>query len=284
MPRDEHVIEALGRSRIVVVSGIVEEVGPAMIKECPLAKRFAQPVIEMTPESVRLNIENRIRAFGMCTKERSIASNEDFVIFGASELISEALSGGMLDSAVLACDGAGTVVVTKPQTAQGIGGKMSGLMKTSPIPEVIERIESAGAKVLDPLDATINQVKGTALAYRLGFTKVAVTVAQPEPAEEIRKVYPEALIFGVHLTGISKEDAERLVAVADIVSGCASKWIREVAGKAALMQAGSAIPVFALTKRGKALLALKILATSQKLLVKTEKLPYLDGKCPQPLI
>lgn len=284
MSDDEHIIEALGRSKIVVKSGKVIEVGPAMIKECPLAKRFSKPVIEMTTESVRANIENRINVFGMCTKDRSLESTDDFVIFGASELISAAIASGMVDSAVLACDGAGTVIATTPEAVQGIGGKMSGLVKTTPIPEVVCRIEYSSGKVLDPKKGTIDQVKGTELAYKMGFKKVAVTVAQPEPAQMIRKAYPDALIFGVHMTGISKEDAERLVAVADIVSGCASLWIREIAGNAALLQAGSAIPVYALTKKGKELIAIKIISTNQKLLIKSEKLPYSEGKSPQPLV
>ncbi len=35
------------------------------------------------------------------------------------------------------------------------------------------------------------------------------------------------MIIGVHLTGISKDDARRLLKAADIVTSCASRHIRE---------------------------------------------------------
>ena len=41
--KDEHIIEAIGRCRVVIRDGKVVEVGEAMIKDCPLAKRFAFP-------------------------------------------------------------------------------------------------------------------------------------------------------------------------------------------------------------------------------------------------
>ena len=66
---DEHIIEAIGRSRIVIRDGRVVEVGEAEIKDCPLAKRFAYPIPDIRKESVKANIEHRIRAFGMCTPE-----------------------------------------------------------------------------------------------------------------------------------------------------------------------------------------------------------------------
>ncbi|NYT17604.1 MAG: DUF2099 family protein, partial [Methanomicrobiales archaeon] len=60
---DTHVIEAIGRCRIVVKNGEVVEVGPPLIRECPLARRFARPVHPITREAVRENIEHRIRSF-----------------------------------------------------------------------------------------------------------------------------------------------------------------------------------------------------------------------------
>jgi hypothetical protein len=69
-----------------------------------------------------------------------------------------------------------------------------------------------------------------------------------------------------------------------LVAGCASRRIREVAGKAALLQAGSFIPVFALTRQGKDLISEKVKETQQRLLVKVEKLPYSGEKYPDPLV
>jgi putative methanogenesis marker protein 8 len=284
MPKDEHIMEALGKTRVVVKNGIVIEVGEASIKECPLAKRFARPVNSFDKDSVRANIEERIKSAGMFTKDRHLLSCDDFVPFGASELIATGLRAGLIDAAVIASDGAGTVVVTNPNLAQGIGGKMSGLVKTSPIKEIIKGIEANGGRVLDPSTTVIDQRKGAALAKDLGHNNIAVTVTNPADAKAIRAVNPRALIIGVHLTGISKEDAELLIEHSDIVPGCASKWIREMAGKVALLQAGVSIPVFALSKRGKDLIAEKVKETQLKLLVKVERLPFQGEKEPRPLV
>ncbi|NYT07951.1 MAG: DUF2099 family protein, partial [Methanomicrobiales archaeon] len=106
---DTHEIEAIGRCRIVVRDGVVVEVGPPLIRECPLARRFARPVHPITPEAVKANIEHRIRAFGMCSADRQVLSSGEYVGFGASELISYGLSAALFDAAVIACEGAGTV-------------------------------------------------------------------------------------------------------------------------------------------------------------------------------
>jgi putative methanogenesis marker protein 8 len=281
---DEHIIEACGKARIVVKKGKVVNVGPTLLKACPLAAKFSQPVINFTKKEIMLNMEDRIKRVGMFTKDREVLSNDDFVVFGASELICSGMKRGILDCAVVACDGAGTVITTSPQLVQGIGGRMSGLVKTSPIKEVIMRLEANGGKVLDPDNTAINQLDGVRLAQKEGFKRIAVTVTDPMDAEAIRKYNPRAMILGVHLTGTTKEGAERRVASADIVSGCASKWIREIAGKVALLQAGVSVPVFALTVKGKDLIAEKIKETQQRILVKIEKLPYTDKKCPDPLV
>ena len=55
----------------------------------------------------------------MCTPRREVSDTREFVGFGASELLSFGLSAGLLDAVVLACDGAGTVIVTKPALCTG---------------------------------------------------------------------------------------------------------------------------------------------------------------------
>jgi len=281
---DEHIIEAIGRSRIVIRDGRVVEVGEAQIRDCPLARRFAYPIPDIRKESVKANIEHRIRAFGMCTPDREVLDNREFVGFGASEILSTALATGLLDAVVLACDGAGTVVVTKPALVQGIGGRMSGLVSTSPYLPVMDRIEQNGGFVLDREHAAMDQVAGVALAAEKGFRKIAVTVASPASAQEIRKIHPDTLIFAVHVTGLSREEAETLVSSSDLVTTCASKTIRETAGPKALMQAGTAIPIFAMTKRGKALLIEKIRCSDEQVLIKSTKLPALGDQQPNPLV
>ena len=55
---DIHVIEAVGRSKIVIQGGKVTEVSVSRLR-CPLAKKFALPVDEITPDAVKANIEHR---------------------------------------------------------------------------------------------------------------------------------------------------------------------------------------------------------------------------------
>jgi putative methanogenesis marker protein 8 len=284
LKRDEHVIEAIGRCRVVISNGQVVEVGEALISDCPLAKRFAYPIPDIQKDSVKANIEHRIKAFGMCTPGREVIDTREFVGFGASELLSFGLHKGLLDAVVLACDGAGTVVVTKPAMAQGIGGRMSGLVSTTPYKEVMDRIEKGGGYVLDREHASIDQLAGVALALVQGFRKIAVTVARPETAETIRRIHPKTLIFGVHVTGLTKPEAEMLVKNADLVTSCASRTIREAVGKNALVQAGVAIPIFAMTMAGKILIMEKIRLSQEPVLVKSTKLPALGDQQPDPLV
>ncbi|HZK30909.1 MAG TPA: methanogenesis marker 8 protein [Methanoregula sp.] len=281
---DEHIIEAIGRSRIVIRNGRVVEVGEAQITDCPLAKRFAYPIPAITKDSIKMNIEHRIKAFGMCTENREVLDTREFVGFGASELLSFGLKVGIIDAAVLACDGAGTVIVTKPAMAQGIGGRMSGLVKTSPHQSVMDRIEKGGGFVLDRDHARIDQLAGVALAIAEGFRNIAVTVAIPDTAEIIRRIHPETLIFAVHVTGLSQDEAEKLVTASDLVTSCASKTIRETAGAGALLQAGISVPIFAMTQKGKLLILEKIRQSDEPVLVKPTRLPALGDKQPSPLI
>ena len=282
--RDEHIIEAIGRCRVLVRDGEVVEVGKPIIADCPLAKRFAFPVPEITPEAVKANIEHRIRAFGMCTPAREVLDTRPFVGFGASELISFGITAGLLDAAVVACDGAGTVVATTPEMVQGIGGRMSGLVSTSPHLSVIERIEQNGGYVLDRNNARIDQQSGVALAHLKGFRRIAVTVAAPAEAEAIRAAYPDSLIVAVHVSGLSRVESARLVGASDLVTACASRPIREIAGPLALVQAGISIPVFAMTGKGKEIIIEKIRRSEEPVLIKPTKLPVVGDREPSPLV
>lgn len=282
--RDEHIIEANGRCRIVIRNGQVVEVGGAVIKDCPLAKRFACPIPDFSPEAVKANIEHRIKTFGMCTPQRTVLDNREFVGFGASEILSFGLAAGILDAVVTACDGAGTVVVPQPALVQGIGGRMSGLVATCPYPAVIERIEENGGFVLDRENASMDAPAGVALAVERGYKKVAVTVARPEDAARIRAIHPASFIVGVHVTGLTNEEAGVLVTSCDLVTSCASKTIREAVAGKALLQAGVAIPVFAMTKAGKELIIEKIRQADDPVLVKQVHLPALGGSQPHPLV
>jgi putative methanogenesis marker protein 8 len=279
-----HVIEAIGRCRVVVRDGKVIEVGVPMVKSCPLARRFGLPVDPITPERVRENIEHRIRTFGLCTPERQVFQRGEFVGFGASELLSFALVQDILDCTVIACDGAGTVLAPTPDLVQGIGGRMSGLASTWPYPEVITRIEDGGGVVLDPVTGRIDQVAGVALAYGKGYRNVGVTVASPKDADAIRRKFPDAFLIAVHTTGISADDALVFAGACDLVTSCASRNVRDIAGSRALLQAGSSIPVFAMTRAGKALLLDKVRALDYPMVLMSATLPFDMGNLPDPLV
>ncbi|MCK4268895.1 MAG: DUF2099 family protein [Methanogenium sp.] len=281
---DEHIIEAIGKTRVVIRNGRVVSVGSPLIRECPLARRFAVPVDPISADAIRANIEERIRSFGMCTKDRDVLCDRDFVLFGASELLGSGIKSGLIDSVVLVCDGAGTLVTDKPTMVQGVGGRMSGLVKTSPIQEVIGRIEENGGRVVFPDTAVIDQVGGVDAAHNMGYNHVAVTVATPDDAEIIRETYPETVIVGVHVTGLGKDESARLVDLCDLVYSCASGHIRSYAGRSALVQGGTAIPVFAMTKAGKEIIVSKIKKTGSQILIKGETLPFSGPNMPSPLI
>jgi putative methanogenesis marker protein 8 len=281
---DEHVIEAIGRCRIVIRNGEVVEVGPPLVRECPLARRFSRPVHEITPEAVKENIEHRIRSFGMCGRDRQLLMTGDFVGFGASELIGFGLSSGTFDAAVVVCEGAGTVIASTPDLVQGIGGRMSGLVRTFPIPEVIAGIELNGGTVPFRDDARIDQAGGVRMAIAEGFHRVAVTIAQPSEATSIRNEFPDGFIIAVHTTGISDQDALVYAEHTDIVTSCASLAVRNIAGKRALLQAGSSIPVFAMTKKAKDLILDKVKETVGQFMITGADLPMRGSREPEPLV
>jgi putative methanogenesis marker protein 8 len=141
--------------------------------------------------------------------------------------------------------------------------------------------------VLSPADARIDQLGGAAWAASAGYRKFAVTVTEAETAERLRALEREAavqiMIVGVHLTGIVREEAQRLLERADIVTCCASLHIRELARP--LVQVGTAIPLFGLTRWGKELLVERAKEVEQPLLINTMPLPHLpEHKQPRPLV
>jgi putative methanogenesis marker protein 8 len=224
-----------------------------------------------------------MNAFGMCRPDRQITEVDKFVGFGATEMLGAALSVRIIDAAIVAGDGAGTVVVSDPAMLQGIGGRMSGLVSTSPIQEIIDRIMDEGGIVIDPENATLDPVSGIVIAHQAGFKSLAITVAGADAAEKVRQADPEAIIVVVHTTGISKEEAERLNLVADLITGCASLMVREVCGPKALMQAGSSIPVFAMTHIGKEIIIERMRQIPYQLIVSHAKLPVRSEDEPTPL-
>ncbi len=250
-----HVIEALGMTRVVIEDGKVVEVGRPEVEYCPLFAKVRNIQV-ITPEAVRENVEFRIRDFGMCTPQRKLRM-KDFLSFGVSELLGMAVDKGLLDAAVIVCEGAGTAVISEPELIQGIGGRVSGLVETTPIPEVIDAI--GRDKVLDPQRAGIDQYEGTRLAFVRGFKRVGVTVASAEDARRIREAFGQRVaIFAVHTTGRTVEEAETFFETCDIITACASRAVRDTAKERALLQVGNKVPIYAASLWGEMLLRVRL--------------------------
>jgi putative methanogenesis marker protein 8 len=275
---DEHVIEALGKTKVRVKDGKVVEVGEPKIDYCPIFDKY-RGIKELTTAAVKDNIEFRIKEFGMCTEDRTLRMN-DFLSFGVSETLSTLMEEEIIDCVVSVCEGCGTVILTEPELVQGTGGRVSGLVSTTPIENLIE--ELGRENVLDPEDATIDQIKGTLKAINMGYKNIAVTIVSPEDAKKLREIESEnkdikIYIFAAHVTQLSKDDAEAIFTYSDVVTGCASKYIREIGDEKNLFAAGASIPIYGVTEAGKSFLEMRI----DKIGGLKEKI---NPKIPKPLI
>ncbi|MFW5987681.1 MAG: methanogenesis marker 8 protein [Methanohalophilus sp.] len=280
-----HVMELLGKTRIVVRDGKVIEVGEPAVKWCPIFDKV-RGIKEITPEAARENMEFRIKDFGLFTSERKL-EQDVFVGFGASEVMMTGLNRDMLDTTVTVCDGAGTVITNNPKLVQGMGARISGLIETEPIDAVINGIAEKGGIVLDPATAEINPEGGVLKAAKLGYRRIAVTVVHSENAARLRQLEAEndleLLIIAAHTTGLGKEEAMELFQHVDITTGCASRQIRELIKP--LAQVGTAVPLFALTQKGKEMLLERAKEVESPVLINTMPLPVLpEHKQPRELV
>ncbi len=275
---DEHVIEALGKTRVKIKDGKVVEVGEPKIEYCPIFDKY-RGIKKLTAKDVKENIEFRINDFGFCTGKRTLRM-QDFLSFGVSETLNTAVEAGKIDAVVTVCEGCGTVILTEPELIQGIGGRVSGLVSTTPIGDIID---SLGAEnILNSETAEINQINGVKKAIEMGFKNIAVTLVSVADAKNIRELEEQnpnvkIYIFVAHVTQISKEDAENLFKYADVITGCASKYVRGIGEDKAYFRAGESIPIYGVTEDGKKFLKMRIKKIGG---LKDKK----DPKIPKPLL
>ena len=275
---DEHIIEALGRTRVVVRDGKVVEVGEPKINYCPIFDKN-RGIKEITSEAVRKNIEFRIKDFGMCTPERKLRM-KDFLSFGVSETLSTLLDENMIDCAVIVSEGCGTVILADPEFIQGMAGRISAFISTTPITTIIETI--GPENVLNPETAEINQIKGVLKAIDMGYRNIAVSVVLPEDAKKLRGIEKEKedvniYIFAAHVTEMSEEDAKAMFNTADVITSCASKYINEVGKDREIFKVGASVPIFGPTEAGE-----KFLKTRLEKIGGLKDKP--NAKIPDPLI
>lgn len=284
----EHLLE-MAKARVRVKDGKIEVLSDPLIGCCPL-RQSLYGIKRESRESVRGVLQAHMQELGMYGPARVLELQDMPVSFGASEILTDAMAGGLVDAAVVVSEGAGTVIVCRPDVLQAIGAHMTGLLATEPIPETQDGLLKRGCTLLDR-QATIDQMKGFMKAIDAGFKKIAVTFAggYARQGEAIRALGSEIgarpFLLAVHTTGITDEEARILAQCSDLVWSCASHAVREIVGKKALLQMGVSIPVFALTQEGKRLLLNRALSFPGQLVLHRASLPMVpEGKQPEPLV
>jgi len=272
-------------ARVKICGKKVEVLSEPRISHCPLNEVLYgfKPVNKKT---VKKMIETKMKKYGFCCRHR-VFDDSTIVPYGASEMIKVCMENRLLDCAVTVCEGAGTVITWNPSLVQEIGARLTGIIKTSPIQEIIKHVETCGGAVLDPATAKIDQAEGVEKAVKLDYKEIAVTVAsfQANKITEIRRIEKNrgvnVTVFSVCNTCATEDDVKYIVD-ADIVCASASKIIREQIGSKALMQIGVTIPIFAVTEKGKRIILSYLSKFSDKVVVFRSDLPYLvEGRGPR---
>ena len=145
--------------------------------------------------------------------------------------------------------------MTNPRVVQGVGGRVSGLISTTPIPEVIKNLEDKDSIVLNPETAELNQLEGLKIALDKGYKNIAITVIPSPMIKELRQ-YPvdddvNVYIFVAHTTGVTRSEAEMLFEYGDIVTACASKEVRDYADEIQPYYYGVKVPIFCASEDGR---------------------------------
>lgn len=281
-----HEINCCGSKAHISREGVKISTEP-VVRFCPLhASLYGCKEINAT--TVKESVERKIKEYGFCCRNRRF-DDDPMVAYGASEMMSVWLDKDLIDCGVVVCDGAGTVLTASGSLIQGIGARLTGVINTSPVKEVIEHIEEKDGIVLDEVRARIDQVEGVKKAVEKGFRRLAVTVAsfQARAISEIRKIESvtgtEVTVFSVCNTLAKRVDVKH-IAKADIACASASKILREDIGSKALLQVGMTIPVYALSQRGKQLVLAYLASFKDRLVVfRTNRLPF-DAKGKGPIL
>ena len=255
----EHIFEAIGLSKVTIKDGKVIDVSEPKLDYCPLFHHH-RGMEKITKEAIWDNIQFRIEDFGMCTANRKLRM-KDFLSFGISEIMSTLIEENVIDCVVMVCEGCGTLIVTEAELVQGIGGRVSGLVKTEPIPELFNQVGKDN--ILNPETTEIDQIAGVKLAIKKGYKNIAVTIALASDAlkiQELKKAHPDVNIytFVVHTSNRTKEDARILFDTCDVATACASKYIREIGDKESLKTVGQSVPIYSKTENGKKFLEMRL--------------------------
>jgi putative methanogenesis marker protein 8 len=286
----KHVWECAKAKIEVDEAGRITDVQDPLLDYCPLREYSGFHSKVLNKEDIRQSMQWRIDTLGLCKSNRVLITKLAGVGYGASECLMTGLDANLLDAAVVACEGAGTVISNDKFLIQGIGIAMSALVSTFPMSDILLRLRKLGAYVLDTRTAKIDQVAGVRAAIKKGFKKIGVTVAglSYKDVEILRQIEKETkiqiLIILVHTSGVPSE-AEPFIIRADIVQSCASKIIRDSldSKKVHIGKFGSIIPIYAFTEFGNTILKLR-----EKEMQKNAPIYVIGGKvsknAPNPLI
>jgi len=260
--RDIHIVRYFS-SLVTISNGTVIKITKPTITHCPLAgflykglKKSESFSTSRLRSELKKVIEEKIMQFGFCTKDRVLWDDGVSVPYGASEIIAYGLISKVIDSSVIVCDGAGTVVVSIPQVVQGIGARMHSVLRTSVIPEVIERLNQYDCRTINN-GGVIDQKRGVIEAAKEGYKNIAVTVNayQGESLKSIRALEKQCgislSILAICTTGIGGERINEIEKYADLVWACRSKEVRNILCIKAVDILSDASPVYVLTQKGK---------------------------------
>jgi putative methanogenesis marker protein 8 len=280
----KHLIETCG-ARVLIYNDRVKVLSEPKIRYCPVYNNL-YGYKRIDREKVKEIIQGQIQDH-LFTKRR-VFSDGFLITFGASEMLSMALESKLIDCCVIVCEGAGTVIVNDPKLVQGIGARLTGILRTSPIAEIMNELKEKGTVTISD-KAHINQLKGVKEAIKLGYKRIAVTIAgfESDKIPKLRQIENKERIalniLSVHNPSL-KDSQVPFLLLSDLVWSCSSSVVREKVGPKALMQIGSSIPVFALTERGKEIALNYLMKTDLPILVTRAELPKLSPEnSPYPL-
>lgn len=274
---------------VVVEKGTIEVLTDPKVEKCHLrSKGFGHD--RETRETVRNILQEHMDKLGLFSDQRVLELSARTIAAGASETLADSIREGLIECAVTVCDGAGTIVSSKPDVVQAIGAVIPWLSDTTPIPSTQEGLKQRGCYLLDD-KARIDQVKGVELAAKRGYKRIGVTCVgvQSDVSRELRRAAKdggvELIILVVHSTQMTEEDCHTLLENADIVWGCASGVARTIIGPKAILQIQGAVPMFVLTERGKRAALARLANFGDPILVAKSDLPVLPPSIqPEPML
>ncbi len=277
-----HELEMV-KARVRVEDGEIRVLEEPKLRRCPL-RSGAFGHEEESRESIERVLRKHMEELGLFSTERVLELTTPSVSWGAHEMLADCLDEGVLDAAVVMCDGAGSVVAPLGRVVRAVGAVIPVLESTTPIPETQRRLQELGC-MLASEDASIDQLSGAELALEQGYRRVGVVVPG-ERAEMLEELTDPRLVrFVVHTSGIGEEEAELISKYGDVVWSCASRVVRERIAPEALLQLQSPAPVFALTKMGKRCVLARVLHCDEAMLVQKAELPVLPPEIqPEPLL